>query len=94
MASPGVDLELGTSGGGESEKENWKSIKPDEENVSDMKLNVVSEDGTPGVDVSKANALQFRLRRAVSDVKFRAKLAPVLPGKKVRLSAYAGFEIT
>lgn len=71
MASLGVDLELGASGGGESENQNWKSIKPDEENISDMKLNVVTEDGTPGVDVSKANAKQFRLRRAVSDVKFR-----------------------
>jgi hypothetical protein len=29
---------------------------------------------------------QFRLRRAVSDVRFKARLAPVHPDKKVRVS--------
>lgn len=41
------------------------------------------------VENQVVNSKQLRLRRAVSDVHFKAKLAPVFPGKKVRLSAYS-----
>lgn len=92
------DLEMGAFSGGVSENQDRKFVKSNEEVSSDMKLNISDDNGggddTSIVDgvpskVAGLNSRQFRLRRAVSDVRFKAKLAPVLPGKKVRSSAYS-----
>jgi len=96
MGSREEDLEVGGFHGQGSENQDWKTVKSNGEMLSDIKVTVLNEnrggdntsimDGVPPKIVG-LNSKQFRLRRAVSDVRFKDKLAPVLPGKKVRSSA-------
>lgn len=98
MGSREEDLEPGTFREGDTENRSRRSVRGDGEMSSDMRVDVLNEDGggddTSVVDgaplkVVGLNSKQFRLRRAVSDVRFRAKLAPVHPDKKVRSSTYS-----
>ena len=99
MGSREEDLEMGEFYG-EPENRDLKSVESRGEMSSDMRGNVLNDDGGGGdtsvVDgaLSKVvglNSKQLRLRRAVSDVRFKAKLAPVHPDKKVRSSAHPAF---
>ena len=92
------DLELGVIRGVEPDDGDGKSVEIGGEMSSDMSVNDLTENGggddTPLMDgapskVIGLNSKQRRLRRAVSDVRFRAKLAPVHPDKKVRSSIYS-----
>lgn len=85
--APNYDLEMGAFREGERD---WKFVKNDGETAFDLKVNPLNEnearEETSVVEriPSKVglNSKQFRLRRAVSDVRFKAKLAPVHPDKK------------
>lgn len=88
------DLELGSLNGGclhveEHERDGHTC------DSTDMVKNYLKDDqGGMELDFSEGESgkfmdlksKQFRLRRAVSDVRFKARLAPVHPDKKVRVS--------
>lgn len=91
MGSSEKDLEMGAIREGEFENQDCKPVKSNGEMSSVMNGggdNTTLLDGVSSKVVG-LNSKQFRLRRAVSDVRFKAKLVPVLPGKKVRLLAYS-----
>ncbi|KAG0581960.1 hypothetical protein KC19_3G023400 [Ceratodon purpureus] len=90
MGSREEDLELGAFPEGGPDNHDRKSVKSGRKMSSDIRVNVFNENGgedTSVVDSAPSklvglNPKQFRLRRAVSDVRFKAKLAPVHPDKK------------
>lgn len=88
MASGEADVELGPIPEGESE---IGALRP-AVSRSDCRVSVLNENGGgddagAAAKVAGSNSKQLRLRRAISDMRFKAKLAPVHPDKKVRSSA-------
>lgn len=96
------DLEMGVFFGGVFENQDWKFVKSNEEVLSDMKLNILDDNGggddifiVDGVllKVVGLNLRQFCLWRVVLDVCFKVKLVFVFFGKKVCLLVYFSLQI-